>query len=57
MSILSNLGCELSNKYYLEDTCYPKQRSLKTTEEIWSKSYPEEKMCIENFEAVNLDIN
>ena len=56
MSIFSYIGCELNNKNYLEDTCYPKQLSLKTTEEIWNKSYPEEKMYIENFEAVNLDI-
>ena len=57
MSIFSYVGCELNNKYYLEDTYYPKQRSLKTTEEIWNKSYPEEKMNIENFgEDVNLDI-
>ena len=57
MSIFSYIGCELNNKYYLEDTYYPKQRSLKTTEEIWNKSYPEEKMNIENFgEDVNLDI-
>ena len=57
MCVFSRPGHEPSNKYYWEDICYPQQRSEKTTEEIWNKSYPDEQMYIEKFEAVNLEIN
>ena len=50
-------GHELNNKYYLEDTFYPQLQSLKATEEIWNKSYPDEQMYIKNFEAVNSNSN